>query len=592
MPSVLSLIQQDVQKYTDAIGGIIDTDVEVVDEAMVRVAGTGDFRQRINENMGGQGYVYSHAKQLNKTILIENPGESPVCSLCTNKLFCTEMLDLATPISLDGKVIGIIGIICSTEQQRDALLAQKEKFISFIEQIASLIAGKAYEYIERQRENDISAVFKKMIEVMNRGVVAIDEAGFIRRANLSAARILQSTDALIGRKIAIEKTGDIVYDQEEAYLNVAGTSFHVLCHVIQMSSMEGGGVSLVVFQDAADFISPAVLPVSDALMPSRFIGNSQAISQIKASVKKIAISNASVLITGESGSGKEVVASEIHRNSARKDGPYVTINCAAIPEQLLESELFGYVKGAFSGADPKGRIGKFEQANGGTIFLDEIGDMPVFLQAKLMRVLQERTITRVGSNQVIPVDVRLIAATNKDIAELIERKQFREDLYYRINVVPLMLPPLRERREDVDELANFFMDEFCAAYGRPKQKLSDEIANALYFYAWPGNVRELRNVIEYMFVMSSDAPQFNFNHLPPAILHHAHRAPAGTKPVRKAMRAGAEQEAEKIRNLLDLYGRDLEGKKKVSDQMGIGIATLYRKLKKYDLADPQRTLQV
>ena len=588
MPSVLSLIQQDVQKYTEAIGGIIDTDVEVVDESMVRVSGTGIYRQRINENISGQGYVYIHAKQLNKTILIENPGESPVCSLCTNKLFCTEMLDLATPISLDGKVIGVIGIICSTGQQRDALLAQKEKFISFMEQIASLIAGKAYEFIERQRENDISAVFTKMIEVMNRGVVAIDDDGVIRRANQSASRILQSPDNLVGRKIRIEKTGDVVYDQDEAYLNLGGDSFHVLCHVIQMSSMEGRGVSLIVFQDAADFISPAVLPANEATMPSRFVGNSQAISQIKAAVKKIAASNASVLISGESGAGKEVVASEIHRNSPRKEGPYVTINCAAIPEQLLESELFGYVKGAFSGADPKGRVGKFEQANGGTIFLDEIGDMPVFLQAKLMRVLQERTITRVGSNQVIPVDVRLIAATNKDVAELIESKQFREDLYYRINVVPLMLPPLRERREDIDELASFFMDEFCEVYGRPKQKLSDEIANALYFYAWPGNVRELRNAIEYMFVMSGDSPQFNFSHLPQTIQRQPRRVPAGKKATPVAARADAE--SQRIAQLLDLYGWDLEGKKKTADKMGVGIATLYRKLKKYALADRRTEL--
>ncbi|MEI7613320.1 MAG: sigma 54-interacting transcriptional regulator [Betaproteobacteria bacterium] len=591
MPSVLSLIQQDVQKYTDAISGIIDTDVEIVDVSMVRVAGTGVYRERINEDISGQGYVYRHAAELNKTILIENPGDSPVCSLCTNKLFCTEKLDLATPISLDDKVIGVIGIICSTAQQRDALLGQKEKFVSFIEQIASLIAGKAYENIERQREKDISAAFRKMIEVMNRGVVAIDEFGLVRHSNLTASRILQTPDSLIGKKISIEMTGDVVYDQEEAYLRLNGASFHVLCHVIQISSMESSAVSLIVFQDAADFLSQNVLPGNDLLMPGKFIGNSPAISLIKASIKKIAVSNASVLISGESGSGKEVVASEIHRHSLRKAGPYVTINCAAIPEQLLESELFGYVKGAFSGADPKGRVGKFEQANGGTIFLDEIGDMPVFLQAKLMRVLQERTITRIGSNQVIPVDVRLIAATNKDIAELIENGQFREDLYYRINVVPLALPPLRERREDIFELANYFVEEFCDIYGRPKQKLSDEIANALYFYPWPGNVRELRNAIEHMFVMCGDSLQFNITHLPYSIQKQRHHAPK-TRAAHLQPDTVAQQELQRLEQLLERHGSDLEGKKKVADEMGIGIATLYRKLKKYKLAhrDKQSTV--
>ena len=298
---------------------------------------------------------------------------------------------------------------------------------------------------------------------------------------------------------------------------------------------------------------------------------------------QVARADIPVLITGPNGAGKERYAEILHFNSAVKSGPFVALNCGALPSELIEAELFGADAGAYTGAS-KSREGKFEAADGGTLFLDEIGTLPLAGQVKLLRVLETGRFERLGSNRERRVKVRIVSATNADLAALIAEGKFREDLFYRLNGIELRIPPLAQRPRDILPLAHHFLPA--------GKRLSEDAERSLQRHAWPGNVRELRNVIEYMFVMSSDAPQFNFNHLPPAILHHAHRAPAGTKPVRKAMRAGAEQEAEKIRNLLDLYGRDLEGKKKVSDQMGIGIATLYRKLKKYDLADPQRTLQV
>lgn len=574
MPSVLAQIQNDAQQFSEAIGGIIDCDVEVVDVGMVRVAGTGAFRQRLNENMGSQGYVYRHAMQVNRTILIENPRQSAVCALCDNKLSCEEMLDLATPISLDGAVIGVIGIVCLTPRQRDLLLAGKDKYIRFIEQIARLIAGKAYECRERQREKDTFAVFRRMIETMNNGVVALDGAGIVWHANQSAARLLQRPDDLIGRRLAVEFTGDILYDFEEARLGLDAFRLHALCRRIRLTTAERGEVTLIVFQDAADYMAPAGAPNQDGLTRGRLIGDSPAIRQVRALIDKIAAGNATVLITGESGAGKEVVASEIHRHSPCRDGPFVTINCASIPESLLESELFGYVKGAFTGADPKGRIGKFEQASGGTIFLDEIGDMPIYLQAKLLHVLQERVVTRVGSNQAILIDVRLITATNKNLIELIADKQFRDDLYYRINVIELTLPSLRERREDIADLAQHFLNEFAESYGKPRVRLPEDVANALYFYDWPGNVRELRNAIEHLYVMRGNAPEFNVSHLPQRIQPQCTVGPR---------RASTDDEAARLAQLLDRHGWNVEGKKRAAQALGIGIATLYRKLGKYRL---------
>ncbi len=215
---------------------------------------------------------------------------------------------------------------------------------------------------------------------------------------------------------------------------------------------------------------------------------------------KVAASNATVLILGESGTGKELIARAIHFNSARKDKPFVTVNCPSIPDNLLESELFGHVKGAFTGA-VKDRPGKFELANGGTIFLDEIGDLKEDLQAKLLRVLQEREYDRVGGGKPIKTDVRILAATNQDLLELVKEKKFREDLYYRLSVVPIVLPPLRERREDIPFLIDFFLERFG---GGRNFKIDATVVQALKNYSWPGNVRELENIIERMVTLSAD----------------------------------------------------------------------------------------
>ncbi len=579
MTSMLARIQSDVQKYIEAIAGLIDCEVEVVDASMIRIAATGAYRRQIDDNISGQGYVYRHALQEKRTILVDNPGRNSLCALCDNRLNCREMLDLATPVALDGVVIGVIGIICSTREQRDNLLAQRDKYVMFIEQVAHLVAGKAYEFRERQREKDTLAVFKKMIETMSNGVVALDGDGVVWQANLSAARILRSKE-LIGRRIVLEASGDVVYDLEEAWLIVDGEKFHVLCTRMALSTVELGDVALIVFQDAADYAVDPGASSRKALSPDRLTGDSPAIRRVKADIERVAAGHANVLIAGESGTGKEVVASEIHRKSKRRDGPYVTINCASIPEQLLESELFGYVKGAFSGADPKGRIGKFEQASGGTIFLDEIGDMPVYLQAKLLRILQDRIVTRVGSNQAIPIDVRLITATNKNLADLIGKGQFREDLYYRINVIELSLPSLRDRREDIAALTHHFLDEFAATYGRSAQRLPEKVANAFYFYGWPGNVRELRNAVEHMFVMRGESREFTIAHLPRTIRQcaPAHKAKPPSPSALDTM-----QQARQIQSLLNKHGWTLPGKRQAAAELGIGIATLYRKLKKFNI---------
>lgn len=242
------------------------------------------------------------------------------------------------------------------------------------------------------------------------------------------------------------------------------------------------------------------------------IGQSEKMMKVYKLIEKVAQTDSSVLITGESGTGKELVAKAIHFQSSRRNNPFKAINCGAIPETLLESELFGYEKGAFTGAAMR-KIGKFEMANGGTLFLDEISSMQECLQIKLLRVLQEREIERVGGSQTIPVDVRIVAATNAQMRQSIENGQFREDLYYRINVIHIHLPPLRERGEDITFLAENFLQLFAKKFKKPIQGLTDEALECLNKYSWPGNVRELKNVIERAVVLT-DSEHIGKKNLP------------------------------------------------------------------------------
>ncbi|WP_298440095.1 sigma-54 dependent transcriptional regulator [Geobacter sp.] len=239
------------------------------------------------------------------------------------------------------------------------------------------------------------------------------------------------------------------------------------------------------------------------LLEKNIIGNSPAMREIYKTIGKVAPSDITVLVQGESGTGKELIARAIHFNSKRIGKPFIALNCAAIPKELLESELFGFEKGAFTGATER-KLGKFEQANGGTIFLDEIGDMPLDLQAKILRVLQEKEVTRTGGSQNIAVDVRIVAATNQNLEELARKKQFREDLFYRLNVVPLQLVPLRERKEDIPLLVEYFLKKTCAELEVATRSCSPEAMALLTTYGWPGNIRELENTIKRAVILSSD----------------------------------------------------------------------------------------
>jgi two-component system nitrogen regulation response regulator NtrX len=312
---------------------------------------------------------------------------------------------------------------------------------------------------------------------------------------------------------------------------------------------------------------------------SVLVGESIPLKALRQQIQVMAPTNGRVLIYGESGTGKELAAHAIHAQSLRRDGTFVEVNCAAIPEDLIESELFGHREGAFAAATGD-KEGKFQKAHGGTLFLDEVGDMSLKTQAKVLRTLDEQRFEPVGSDETLTVDVRVIASTNKDLEEEIGKGNFREDLFYRLNVIPFSVPPLRERKEDIPLLARHFLKEFSSSYGRRAREISEDAIETLMRYSWPGNVRELRNVIERIVIMNPTTTRFDRKHLPPLVYRDGSRK-GGTPEFSTLSEARAAYERDYILKKLD----DNHGNvSRTAEVLGLERSHLYRKMKTLGIA--------
>ncbi|WP_456325968.1 sigma-54 interaction domain-containing protein [Desulfonauticus submarinus] len=326
--------------------------------------------------------------------------------------------------------------------------------------------------------------------------------------------------------------------------------------------------------------------------PYGILGNSPALQKVFKILEKVAPTDTTVLVTGESGTGKELLVRALHKNSQRKNKPFVPVNCGAIPKELLESELFGHEKGAFTHAI-RSRAGRFEVANGGTIFLDEIGELDLSLQVKILRVIQEKEFERVGSNKTQKVDVRIVAATNRDLEEEVAKGNFREDLFYRLNVIPIHLPPLRKRGSDILLLANYFLKKFCTEKNREPLTLTSEVENLLLNYSWPGNVRELENFMERISILC-EGTEVKIQDLPEKIIKTSKNSPYQAQKKEFLFPSLADMHKlnlnlkdflEEIENklILDALKKSNGVKNKAAELLGIKRTTLIEKIKKKKL---------
>jgi transcriptional regulator with PAS, ATPase and Fis domain len=317
--------------------------------------------------------------------------------------------------------------------------------------------------------------------------------------------------------------------------------------------------------------------MEDFIVFDNILGSSEQIAGVKNKILKISQANSTVLITGESGVGKEIFARAIHGVSYRKDKPFVAVNCGALPENFIESELFGCTKNPFTGTD---YIGKFQCADGGTIFLDEIGELPVFMQVKLLRVLQDLEVTPVGSNKPVKLDVRVIAATNKALEELTAKGGFREDLYYKLSVIPIEIPPLRERVEDIKVIIYYYLNKYSKMINKKFVGLDSDVWKYLCRYDWPGNVRELQNVVEFMVNILDSSGIITIDNIPQRIREKGETL---VDVITNESLNLKNIEVDTIKKALKIYSSSKKGKQAAADALGIGIATLYRKIDEHNL---------
>lgn len=574
MKTALKEIQPQLNKYAEILNSILEVDVEIVDNSFIRIAGTGIYRDALDVDTREEGFIYASVFEKRGDRIVLDILHHPICSKCEKKNSCSNKLIIAVPILFGGDAVGAIGIISTEEEKKKYIKGRLRQYLEFVHHISDLISAKLRESRSQMLEKRMQEMWMSIVDNIEHGVVILGERGRLHYVNDIGRDLLgvkPGADSTIGLCKVEESSGS--YDQLS--LNVDGKKCVVIGRVIAMHNFVSGYDKLVI-------INRLVMQEEEVknFGPRKMVGESRQMRELQEKIRRVASSPSTVLISGESGTGKELIAQDIHQRGNRREKPFVAVNCGAIPEPLLESELFGYVKGAFTGANLAGKVGKFELANGGILFLDEIGDMPLPLQVKILRVLQEKKLYRVGSNKVIDLDIKIVAATNLNLEEQCEKGLFRPDLYYRLNVIQLEIPPLRERREDIRCLFRHFVDKYAGVFGVKRVQIARETEECAVQYDWPGNVRELENAVEYAMNFVDDGGVITPDLLPPRLRRRLN--PARERPgafQRDEIVTLEQMNREYLAILLEKYGGSTESKKMIAQKLGIGTATLYRMLK-------------
>lgn len=591
--SALSAIQPYVQSYADVISKVTGIDVEIMDSAMTRVAGTGIYAGAVGQNLAQAGEIYKEVMRTQQTILVESPRHHAICARCQELENCRERFSLATPIADKDGLYGVIGLVCFNDADRARIMDSLDSFTAFISFLADALAMKIGETERLNRATHFLDLMLRAVDIPGQGIMLFNHDGSLLYCNQPARDFLAIEEGRLPAIGSIQRSGNRIYGYDEFEVVAPdGKSHSVPGRMVELD-IDGGGQAVLFVFELPSRLAQLAGDLSSSTQDSdlnKLIGNSSALNALKAKVMQVADSASTVLITGESGTGKELLARAIHHAGQRRDAPFIAINCGGIPDTLLESELFGYVSGAFTGASNKGRMGKFELAEGGVIFLDEISAMPLYVQVKLLRVLQERVVIRLGSNRLIPVNVRVIAASNEDLRDCIQRNAFREDLFYRLNVIPLDIPPLRDREGDVPILADFFLEKYCTLFQKPKPRLRSSVLRLLERHTWPGNVRELEHAIEYAVNMMPDDGSLGIDCLPGKMLEEVERGARAAAPPAAGPAPGAAEivpldalEERAVRKALERFGTSTEGKKQAAAALGLSLATLYRKMKAFSI---------
>ncbi|HCP8781201.1 sigma-54-dependent transcriptional regulator [Escherichia coli] len=582
--SVLMQIQPTIQRFARMLASVLQLEVEIVDENLCRVAGTGAYGKFLGRQLSGNSRLLRHVLETKTEKVVTQSRFDPLCEGCDSKENCREKAFLGTPVILQERCVGVISLIAVTHEQQEHISDNLREFSDYVRHISTIFVSKLLE--DQGPGDNISKIFATMIDNMDQGVLVVDADNRVQFVNQTALKTLGVVqNNIIGKPVRFRP---LTFESNFTH----GHMQHIVSWddkseliIGQLHNIQGRQLFLMAFHQSHTSFSVANAP--DEPHIEQLVGECRVMRQLKRLISRIAPSPSSVMVVGESGTGKEVVARAIHKLSGRRNKPFIAINCAAIPEQLLESELFGYVKGAFTGASANGKTGLIQAANTGTLFLDEIGDMPLMLQAKLLRAIEAREILPIGASSPIQVDIRIISATNQNLAQFIAEGKFREDLFYRLNVIPITLPPLRERQEDIELLVHYFLHLHTRRLGSVYPSIAPDVVEILRKHRWPGNLRELSNLMEYLVNVVPSGEVIDSTLLPPNLLNNGTTEQSDVTEVSEAHlslddaggTALEEMEKQMIREALSRHN----SKKEVADELGIGIATLYRKIKKYEL---------
>lgn len=580
-----SAVKNTITCVATSLAAMLDAEVMITDDNRNVLAGTVSSKQDFHISM-----VYNHILKEKKLVVIERPGMDALCKGCTFYGRCRELIEINAPILLKDSCIGIISVTCYEGKQRDRILEKLKACCSFIMQMSILLASRAQEVFAKHELQLSASRLSTIIDAVDEGIISLDRQGHVNFCNSIAADYLSASEKnIMGHSFTeycpefASFRGQLPHSKHELMIRNAfekQSAYYLDARPILIKGESAGTIVTLerpeqINRLMGNFIGSQPLNLNT----TDIISVGESLERVKQRAKRVSSTDSTVLIRGESGTGKELFARAIHNMSPRSAGPFIALNCAAIPDSLLESELFGYESGSFTGAKKGGKPGRFELADTGTIFLDEIGDMPIHLQVKLLRVIQEQVIQRIGSTKDKKIDIRIISATNKNLEKMVAENSFREDLFYRLNVIPLVIPPLRERGDaDIEALISCFVNKYSTRFGRRGVTLTDEVREILLHYSWPGNVRQLENAVEYMLNMEPSS-HITVDSLPEYIRKDL-RTTRNTETLKEQM---ALREREILTEEIARHGHSLPGKKQIARTLGISIASLYRKLRDYNL---------
>jgi transcriptional regulator with PAS, ATPase and Fis domain len=564
----LNSIKNNLNDIISTMATLTNMEYAIFDTEAELVSSTGVYLKRKGQSV----HTASIEEVLSLgNVVVNKPGLMKSCIGCRFANNCPSTIEILSCVKLDGQPIGVVSMTSFTQEGHALIEENLHKYMEILGYMSNLISMYAHNEVVRSTPGILSKAIEHLIRESGMNYMVIDKNGYLLHWDDGTQELLSYCD-LYTQSLGMifpQEFSDWIFGSSypsSKSLVFEGFSGEVFSTPL---STENGIEGYILRFDKRD--GEALKRSTSTSYLDRIITRDPKLMEVKRIIEKISSSPSSVLITGESGTGKEIAAKAIHFTSNRSNKPFIPVNCANIPENLFESELFGYEEGAFTGAKKRGKPGILEMANNGTVFLDEIGELPHHSQAKLLRFLQDGVIQRLGSITNIPLNVRIIAATNQDLELLMSEGKFREDLFYRLDVIPIHLPPLRERKSDIPILIDHFIKAMNLKLSKRLLGIDGLALEAMMDYFWPGNVRELENSIEYAMNME-DTSRISLTSLPVRIFSNCE----SDLDLRSKL---SKSESSIIISALDRNGWDMDGKIKTAEELGISLRTLYRRLK-------------